>query len=70
VGPLGGDGCIEHATQGRTINTTSMKTETENSPSELIHDHQHPVALYVNGSTPKQADAPETVLRVAKEGQP
>ncbi len=48
----------------------SVHTETYDAPSELIHDHEYPVALQVNGFTPEQVNAPKAVLRVSQEGQP
>jgi hypothetical protein len=51
--------------RGDTIDITGMHTETYDAPSELIHDHEHPVALQVNGFTPKQVNAPEAILQIA-----
>ena len=56
--------------QGDTIDITGMDTEAYDAPSELIHDHEHPVALQVNGFTPEQVNAPEAVPHVSQEGQP
>ena len=51
--------------RGDTIDITGMHTETYDALSELIHDHEHPVALQVNGFTPKQVNAPEAILQIA-----
>ena len=55
---------VEHATQGDTIDIAGMDTQADDAPCELIHDHEHPVALQKNGFTPKQVNTPESVLRV------
>ena len=68
--PLGGDGCVEHSTQCQAIHIAGVCAEADDAPRELVHDHEHPVALQVNGFTPKQVDAPEAVLRVSQEAQP
>ena len=47
-----------------------MYFKTDDAPSQLIHDNEHPVALEKYGFTPKQINAPETVLCMAQEGQP
>jgi len=69
-GSLGGNGRVEHAAEGDTIDLTGMHTETDNAPCELIHDDEHPVALQKNRFTPKQVDAPKAVLRVSSDGEP
>jgi len=47
-----------------------MYAKADDAPSELMHDHKHPVAFQQNGFTPKQVNAPKTVFGVSKEGQP
>ena len=44
-GTLGRDGHVEHAIQGNTIYIARMNAKTDDTPRELIHDHQHTVAL-------------------------
>ena len=56
------DSLVEHAAQRGTINIPGMHTKTNYAPCELIHDHEHPVALQQDGFTPEQANAPEAVL--------
>ena len=56
-------------TKGNTIDISGVHTETYDAPSELINDHEHPVALQVNGFTAEQVNAPKAVLRVSQEGQ-
>jgi hypothetical protein len=46
-----------------------MNTETNDASSELVHDHEYPVAIQKNGFTLKQINAPEAVLGVPEEGQ-
>jgi hypothetical protein len=67
---LGRDGCVEHATEGDTINITGMYTEADNAPSELIHNDEHPVALQINGLTSKQVNTPKAVLGLSEQAQP
>ena len=47
-----------------------MYYKADDTPSALIHDNDHPVALEKDGFTPKQVHTPETVLGMAQEGQP
>jgi hypothetical protein len=65
---LSRNGGVEHPTEGNTIDVPRMYAKADNAPSELIHDHKHPVALQENGFTPKQVNAPQTVFRVSEEG--
>ncbi len=65
---LSRNGCVEQATQGDTVHITSMHTRTNNTPRELVHDYEHPVAFQKNGFTPKQINAPKAVLGVPEEG--
>jgi len=62
---LGRGSFVEHAAEGDTIDIASVDAKTDDAPSELVHDDEHPVALQENGSTPKQINAPETVLRMS-----
>ena len=64
------DRLVEHAAQCDAIDISCVYTKADDAPSELVHDHEHPVALQKNGFTPKQINAPEAVLRVPDEGQP
>ena len=66
----GCDSGVEHATKGDTVNITSMDTKSDDAPSELVHDHEYPVAIQTNGFTPKQINAPQAVFGVPEEGQP
>jgi hypothetical protein len=50
---LGRNGANEHAAQRDTIDISSMHTEADDAPSELIHDDEYPAALQQNGFTPK-----------------
>ena len=56
--------------KGNTIDITGADTEPYDAPSELIHDHEHPVARQVHGFAPQQINAPEAVLRVPQKAQP
>ena len=47
-----------------------MNTKANDAPGELVHDHEHPVALQQDGFTAEEVSTPEAVLRVAEEGQP
>ena len=48
----------------------SMDTKSDDAPSELVHDHEYPVAIQENRFTPKQINAPQAVFGVPEEGQP
>ena len=47
-----------------------MYSKADDAPSELIHNHEHPMALEKDGLAPKQIHTPEAVLCMAQEGQP
>ncbi len=42
---LFGNGSIEHAAKSSAINITGMNAESDDAPSELIHDDEYPVAV-------------------------
>ncbi len=47
-----------------------MHPESEDAPSELIHDDHHPVGFQDQGPTAKEVDIPQTVLRVSENSEP
>ena len=47
-----------------------MYSKTDDASSKLIQYNEHPVVLEEYGFTPKQINAPETVLCMAQEDQP
>ncbi len=47
-----------------------MHPESEDAPSELIHDHHHPVGFEDQGLAAKEADTPQTVLGVSEKSEP
>ena len=47
-----------------------MDAKADDTPRELVHDAQYPVALQRDGLAMKQIHAPQTVLHVSQEGQP
>ena len=47
-----------------------MHPESEDAPSELIHDDHHPVGFEDQGLAAKEADTPQTVLRVSEKSEP
>jgi len=69
VGVIGVDRSI-HSAQGNTVDIASVDTKSDDTPSELVHDHEHPVAIQKNGVTPEQINAPEAILCIPNEGQP
>ena len=42
-----------------------MHAKANDTPCELVHDHEHPVGLEQNGLATKQIDAPKTVFQMA-----
>ncbi len=65
-----GDRLVEHATKSHAVHMAGVHTETDDSPSKLIHNDENSVRFQGDGFTPKQIDAPETIFCVADERQP
>src|SRR6266436_6468612 len=61
---------IKHATEGRAIHDPGMNSESDNAPSVLIHNDQHPVRAQCHRFTSEQIDAVKAVFRVPDEGEP
>ncbi len=51
------NGGIEHATEAGPVDRTAVHAESDYAAGELIHDHQHPVALEHDGLASKEVDA-------------
>ena len=51
------DRAVEHPADRWPIHGPYMYPKTDNPARELIHHHQHPMALEVEGVAPKQIDA-------------
>ena len=49
---------IQHAAEGRSIDTTGMNCEPNNPAGVLIHDDHYPVTLQSNGFTSEKINAP------------
>ncbi len=47
-----------------------MHSEADDPPRRLVHNDENPVHLQGDGFTPKQIDAPKTILCVTDERQP
>ena len=67
-GALPANGVVEHPAEAGAIDGAPVHAKSDEAAGELVHDHEHPVALEHDGLTPKQVDAPQTVGRVADEG--
>jgi hypothetical protein len=64
------NGGVEHAAEVDARDRTVMHAETDDATRPLVHDHEYPVAAEHDGLAAKQVHAPQTVGRVADEGQP
>ena len=64
------NGGVAHAAEAGCIDRSAMHTESHEAPRELVHDHEHPVALEHDGRTAQEVHAPQTVCRVSDERQP
>ena len=64
------NGGVEHSAEAGAIDHAAVDAESDDATRELVHDHEHPVALEHDGLTAKEVDAPETVGRVSDERQP
>ena len=63
---VGWDSFVEHSTQGHTIDMTSMYAKADDGPSELVHDHEHPVGVEQNGLAMKKVNAPEGTVNLSR----
>src|SRR5439155_18006198 len=61
---------IKHPTECPAIHDASVNPESDDPPSVLIHDDQHPVCPQSHRFTSEQVDAVKAVLRVTDEGEP
>ena len=64
------NGGVAHAAEAGCIDRSAMHTASHEAPRELVHDHEHPVALEHDGRTAQEVHAPQTVCRVSDERQP
>ena len=64
------NGGIEHATEAGPVDRTAVHSGSDDAAGELVHDHQHPVALEHDGLTLEEVDAPQAVCRLSDERQP
>ena len=64
------NGGVEHATEVCAGDRPVVHTNADEATRELVHDHEHPVALEHDGLAEKQVDAPQAVGRVSDEGHP
>src|SRR5258708_7246370 len=64
------NGGVEHAAQVGPVDRTELYSNSDEAPSELVHDHEHPVAPEHDGLAAKETDAPQAISRVSDERQP
>ena len=64
------NGGVEHAAEVGRIDRPVVHSKADQTPGELVHDHEHPVALEHDRLAAKEIHAPEAVGRVADERQP
>ena len=67
---LPSDCSIEHPTQCAPIHDSGMNSESDNPPSALIHNDQHPVSTQCHRFTSEQIETVQTIFRVAYEAEP
>ena len=67
---LSSDGMVEHPAQSNPIDGAGVNSNANESPRELIHNHENPVRPQNDGLAPKQVHTPQTILRVADHRQP
>lgn len=58
------DRVVEHSAQRRSIDGSSLYSETNDPPRELIHDDQDPMGIENEGFAAEQIDAPQAVFRM------
>src|SRR5262245_58431169 len=61
---------IKHATECPAIHNSSVGSESDDAPSVLIHDDQHPVHPQCHRFASEQIDAVKAVLRMTDKGEP
>jgi hypothetical protein len=57
---------IEHLTQCEPIHDSGVNPESNNPPSVLIHNDEHPVSTQCHRLTSEQIEAVQTVFGVAR----
>ena len=67
---MSSDGMVEHPAQRLPIDRARVNPNANDSPRELIHHHENPVARQHDGLAAEQVDAPKAVLCVPDERQP
>ena len=61
---------VEHLAQGLAIDYLRLHPESNESTCELIHHHEHPMALKRHGLTSEEIHAPQTILHLTQEREP
>lgn len=61
---------VKEGADGRTVDGAGMNFDFNDPTREVIHDNQGPTRLNDNRLAAKEANTPQTVLRVRKKGQP
>jgi len=69
-GALSVNGPVKHATDVDARDVAAMHGDTDKTTTELVRDHEHPVAPKHDGLASKEVHAPEAVSGVADERQP
>ena len=64
------NGVIEHAAEAGAIDDPAVHAESDDAAGELVHHHEHPIALEDDGLTAKQVDTPQAVGGLSDERQP
>src|SRR5229473_7837692 len=54
------NGDVEHAAEVGAIDRTTVHADSDEATSELLHDHEHPVALEHDGLASKEIHAPHS----------
>jgi len=67
---LAGDGLIEHATRGHTVDAFPADTEADDSAAKHIDDNQDPMTAKEDRFASKQVHTPETVRGLGNESEP
>ena len=50
------NGAVEHAAEAGAIDSPAVYAESDDAAGELVHHHEHPIALEHDGLTPKQVE--------------
>ena len=68
--PMAGNGLVEHAAEGDSVDGARLHPKANDFPRKLIHHDQDPMRLEEDRFNPKQVQAPKAVFGLPKQREP